>query len=141
MYSIPMDSSSFLIFVMHLQRQEARKAEVPSAVLRRIQAVREACVEPQLGIHIANDEVSCLMKRSSKMFGERWQKRVFFILEIYGRYTLHYMYLTQESGPPRSSILRMFSQPQEDKTLSIEANSTVWSCPHSSAPLCHGIMH
>jgi hypothetical protein len=122
-----MDSSSFLNFVTHLQRREARAEEVPSAVLRRVQAVRDACVEPQLGIHIVNDEVSCLMKRSSKMFGERWQKRVFFILEIYGRYTLHYMHLTQQPGPPQSSVFGIFSQPQEDKTLSIEANSTVWS--------------
>ena len=80
------------------------------------------------------------MKRSSKMFGERWQKRVFFILEIYGRYTLHYMHLTQEPAPLKSSVFGMFGQSHEDKTLSIEANSTVRTWPHSSASLCHGMM-
>jgi hypothetical protein len=65
------------------------------------------------------------MKRSSKMFGERWQQRVFFVINTYGRYTLHYMHLAEAPETTQGSVFSMFSRRQEDKTLSIEANSTV----------------
>jgi len=114
----PMDSSCFC--VMNLQRREARTAQVPAGVMRRVRAVREsASIEPQY------DEVSCLLKRSSKLFGERWQRRFFFVIGVYGRFTLHYMHLAEEPGSTHSSMFSMFSRPPRDMTLAIEANSTV----------------
>lgn len=104
------------------RRKCARRAEVPEAVLHGI--FRNCDV-------LVCDEIGWLMKRSSKMFGDRWQRRVVFIKNNPGEgYVLHYTDLTdltEDSGASQSSLFNVFSKPSGHKTMSFGKSTTVSS--------------
>jgi hypothetical protein len=70
------------------------------------------------------DEIGWLMKRSSSMFGERWQRRIFYIKgNSCEGHVLHYTDLTEDHAASVSQSL--FRKPSGDKTMAFGKNTTV----------------